>query len=152
MTADILAPTLDSHVSVVVSQSPQKELTPEVVNLLEKVKYWETYFRRDDKMRAIGFRKRSYGKVWQERSAINNVLLPFGLDEVHIPKDGPGFENICMEIAGELLKRSPEAFKGWVEYHNEPIEWKADHNDPRVIGISLAAQKLIGLEKLKDIA
>ncbi len=152
MTADILAPTLDSHLSVAAAQSPQKELTPEVASLLAKVNYWETHFRRDDKMRVVGLGKHSLGRVWQERSAINTMLLPSGLDEVHIPKDGPDFQNVCQEIAGELLRRSPEAFKGWVEYHNEPIEWKADHNDPRVIGISLAAQKIISLEKIKDIA
>lgn len=151
MTADILAPRIDSHIGVTTAQSPQKELTPEVADLLEKVKQWETYFRRDDKRRVIWYKKPSYGKLWWERSAINAVLLPLGLDEARIPKNGPNFGDICQEIARELLKRSPEAFRGWVESYDEPVEWLAGHNDPRVIGISKAAQELIGLEKIKGI-
>lgn len=148
MTTDILSPAIDSSISVAVSQSHQKELTPEVTNLLERVKYWEIRARRDQLIRVIGYGANSMGKEWRERNAIDATLLPGELDELGIPKEGFELEKICREAARELLKRSPQAFKGWVECHdNNPDDWRTDHNDPRVVGISLAAQRLMSLKK-----
>ena len=50
----------------------------------------------------------------------------------------------CSAIVDVLFEVSPKALEAWVEDHDEPIEFLADHNDPRIITISKLAQtKLI---------
>ncbi|KKQ92755.1 MAG: hypothetical protein UU16_C0057G0014 [Candidatus Woesebacteria bacterium GW2011_GWA2_40_7] len=107
--------------------------------------HWHIYYEKDDRVARVGFKKTPGGEDETQKRTVNQILLPSYLDDLKINQDGGAqMTEACSAIVDVLFEVSPKALEAWVEDHDEPIEFLADHNDPRIITISKLAQtKLI---------
>jgi hypothetical protein len=114
---------------------------PSRLTLFEvELKGFIRHFRKDDRAGSIFGKTQPRGPLDARRRAFDQILLPSNMDRVGIPRSGESFTKLCTEIVDLLHQESEEALRYWVRNHDEPIEFLADQNDPRVIEISRIAQ------------
>ncbi len=124
-------------------ENPGPDSLPETVKSLYI--HWYKVFRKDDRVSQFTRLQPPRGTEDAQERSVSQILLASNLDDLGISRDAETQTmEACSAIVDVLFEVAPKALEAWVEDHDEPIEFLADYNDPRIIAISKLAQtKLI---------